>query len=205
MWPARIVAPAPVAGIDRGARRPLVATWTVVAGIDHGTWCPPAATVNRISLQRRRQMTSRELVGRPMEILLIEDNFTDAALTIRALERGGVRHRLTLVRDGAEALEFLRREGRFARAPRPDLILLDLNLPRIDGRELLADLKSDDDLSLIPVVIMTGSQDYEDELRSQRLNVEGYVTKPIDMPKFLSIVKELKDYWMSDVILPNSG
>ena len=150
-------------------------------------------------------MTSRELVGRPMEILLIEDNFTDAALTIRALERGQVRHRLTLVRDGAEALEFLRRHGRFARAPRPDLILLDLNLPRIDGRELLSDLKSDDDLSSIPVVIMTGSEDYEDELRSQRLNVEGYVTKPIDMPKFLGIVKELKDYWMSDVILPNSG
>jgi two-component system, chemotaxis family, response regulator Rcp1 len=150
-------------------------------------------------------MMNRELVGRPMEILLIEDNFTDAALTIRALERGQVRHRLTLVRDGAEALEFLRREGRFARAPRPDLILLDLNLPRIDGRELLSDLKSDDGLSSIPVVIMTGSEDYEDELRSQRLNVEGYVTKPIDMPKFLSIVKELKDYWMSDVILPNSG
>jgi CheY-like chemotaxis protein len=148
---------------------------------------------------------NRELVGRPMEILLIEDNFTDAALTIRALERGQVRHRLTLVRDGAEALEFLRRQGRFARAPRPDLILLDLNLPRIDGRELLSDLKSDDDLSAIPVVIMTGSEDYEDELRSQRLNVEGYVTKPVDMPKFLSIVKELKDYWMSDVILPNSG
>jgi CheY-like chemotaxis protein len=112
---------------------------------------------------------------------------------------------LTLVRDGAEALEFLRRQGRFARAPRPDLILLDLNLPRIDGRELLSDIKADDHLSSIPVVIMTGSEDYEDELRSQRLNVEGYVTKPVDMPKFLGLVKELKDYWMSDVILPNSG
>ena len=144
----------------------------------------------------------RELVGRPMEIMLVEDNFTDAALTIRALERGGVRHRLTLVRDGAEALEFLRRQGRFARAPRPDLILLDLNLPKIDGRELLATIKSDDDLGSIPVVIMTGSEDYEDELRGQRLNVEGYVTKPVDMPKFLGLVKELKDYWMSDVILP---
>jgi two-component system, chemotaxis family, response regulator Rcp1 len=148
---------------------------------------------------------NRELVGRPMEILLIEDNFTDAALTIRALERGNVRHRLTLVRDGAEALEFLRRQGRFARAPRPDLILLDLNLPRIDGRELLSDIKADDHLSSIPVVIMTGSEDYEDELRSQQLNVEGYVTKPVDMPKFLGLVKELKEYWMSDVILPNSG
>jgi CheY-like chemotaxis protein len=144
----------------------------------------------------------RELVGRPMEIMLVEDNFTDAALTIRALERGGVRHRLTLVRDGAEALEFLKRNGRFARAPRPDLILLDLNLPKIDGRELLATIKSDDDLGSIPVVIMTGSEDYEDELRGQRLNVEGFVTKPVDMPKFLGLVKELKDYWMSDVILP---
>ncbi len=144
----------------------------------------------------------RELVGRPMEIMLVEDNFTDAALTIRALERGGVRHRLTLVRDGAEALEFLKRQGRFARAPRPDFILLDLNLPKIDGRELLATIKADDDLSLIPVVIMTGSDDYEDELRGQRLNVEGFITKPVDMPKFLELVKELKDYWMSDVILP---
>ena len=145
---------------------------------------------------------NHDLVGRPMEIMLVEDNFTDAALTIRALERGQVRHRLTLVRDGAEALEFLRRQGRFARAPRPDLILLDLNLPKIDGRELLATIKSDDELSSIPVVIMTGSEDYEDELRGQRLNVEGFVAKPVDMPKFLSLVKELKDYWMSDVILP---
>ena len=147
-------------------------------------------------------MLNRELVGRPMEIMLVEDNFTDAALTIRALERGKVRHRLTLVRDGAEALEFLKRQGRFARAPRPDLMLLDLNLPKIDGRELLTTIKSDDDLQSIPVVIMTGSEDYEDELRGQRLNVEGFVTKPVDMPKFLSLVKELKDYWMSDVILP---
>ena len=147
-------------------------------------------------------MMNRELVGRPMEIMLVEDNFTDAALTIRALERGNVRHRLTLVRDGAEALEFLRRQSRFARAPRPDLILLDLNLPKIDGRELLATIKADHDLGSIPVVIMTGSEDYEDELRGQRLNVEGFVTKPVDMPKFLALVKELKDYWMSDVILP---
>ncbi len=145
---------------------------------------------------------SREHVGRPMEIMLVEDNFTDAALTIRALERGNVRHRLTLVRDGAEALEFLRRQGRFARAPRPDLILLDLNLPKVDGRELLATVKADHDLNAIPVVIMTGSDDYEDELRGQVLNVEGFVTKPVDMPKFLALVKELKDYWMSDVILP---
>ena len=147
-------------------------------------------------------MMNRELVGRPMEILLVEDNFTDAALTIRALERGNVRHRLTLVRDGEEAIEFLKRLGRFARAPRPDLILLDLNLPKIDGRELLAAIKAEDALNNIPVVIMTGSQDYEDELRSQQLNVEGFVTKPVDMPKFLSLVKDLKDYWMSDVILP---
>lgn len=147
----------------------------------------------------------RELIGRPMEILLVEDNFTDAALTIRALERGNVKHRLTLVRDGVEALEFLRREGRFARAPRPDLILLDLNLPRIDGLELLERLKGEEQLSSIPVVIMTGSKDYEDQLRAQHLNVESYVTKPVDMPQFLRLVKELNRYWLADVILPRVG
>lgn len=147
-------------------------------------------------------MMHNDHVGRPMEIMLVEDNFTDAALTIRALERGQVRHRLTLIRDGAEALQFLRRDGHFARAPRPDLILLDLNLPKVDGHEVLGSIKSDDNLSSIPVVIMSGSEDYEDELRGQQLQVEAYVTKPVDMPKFLRLVKELKGYWLSDVILP---
>jgi CheY-like chemotaxis protein len=149
-----------------------------------------------------RAMMHNDHVGRPMEIMLVEDNFTDAALTIRALERGQVRHRLTLIRDGAEALQFLRRDGHFARAPRPDLILLDLNLPKVDGHEVLGSIKSDDNLSSIPVVIMSGSEDYEDELRGQQLQVEAYVTKPVDMPKFLRLVKELKGYWLSDVILP---
>ncbi len=93
---------------------------------------------------------SRELIGRPMEILLVEDSLSDAALTMNALEQGGVKHRMTLIRDGEEALEFLRRKGKFARAPRPDLILLDLNLPKVDGRELLAEVRGDSGLSSIP-------------------------------------------------------
>ncbi len=145
---------------------------------------------------------SRELIGRPMEILLVEDSLSDAALTMNALEQGGVKHRMTLIRDGEEALEFLRRKGKFARAPRPDLILLDLNLPKVDGREVLAEVRGDSGLSSIPVVVITGSKEYEDELRSQQLAVESFLTKPVDMPKFLSLVKELKHHWMEDVILP---
>ena len=145
---------------------------------------------------------SRELIGRPMEILLVEDSLSDAALTMNALEQGGVKHRMTLIRDGEEALEFLRRKGKFARAPRPDLILLDLNLPKVDGREVLAEVRGDSGLCSIPVVVITGSKEYEDELRSQQLAVESFLTKPVDMPKFLSLVKELKHHWMEDVILP---
>ncbi len=145
---------------------------------------------------------SRELIGRPMEILLVEDSLSDAALTMNALEQGGVKHRMTLIRDGEEALEFLRRKGKFARAPRPDLILLDLNLPKVDGREVLGEVRGDSGLCSIPVVVITGSKEYEDELRSQQLAVESFLTKPVDMPKFLSLVKELKHHWMEDVILP---
>jgi len=145
---------------------------------------------------------SRELIGRPMEILLVEDSLSDAALTMNALEQGGVKHRMTLIRDGEEALEFLLRKGKFARAPRPDLILLDLNLPKVDGREVLAEVRADSGLCSIPVVVITGSKEYEDELRSQQLAVESFLTKPVDMPKFLSLVKELKHHWMEDVILP---
>jgi two-component system, chemotaxis family, response regulator Rcp1 len=145
---------------------------------------------------------SRELIGRPMEIMLVEDNFSDAALTMNALEKGGVKHRMTLVRDAEEALEFLRRQGKFAKAPRPDLILLDMILPKMDGGEMLAEMRADPDLASIPVVVITGSKEYEQKLRDQQLAVEGFLTKPVDMPKFLALVKELKHHWMEDVILP---
>ena len=145
---------------------------------------------------------SRETVGRPMEILLVEDSLTDAQLAIEALKRGQVKHRLTLVRDGLEAMAFLRQEGPFAKAPRPDLILLDLQLPKLDGREVLAHVKSDDNLKQIPVVILTASEAHEDILKSEDLFVDSYMTKPVDLDKFLALVKQLKKFWLEDVILP---
>ena len=122
-----------------------------------------------------------DTVGRPMEILLVEDSLSDARLTIEALKDGDILHHLTLVCDGEEALLFLRQADRFARAPRPDVILLDLALPRKDGREILAEIKSDYSLKQIPVVILTASRSHEDILRGQMLQVEGYLTKPVNL------------------------
>lgn len=144
----------------------------------------------------------RETVGRPMEILLVEDSLADARLTIEALKHGQLKHRLTLVRDGLEAMAFLRQEGPFAKAPRPDLILLDLQLPKLDGREVLTRIKSDEELKKIPLVILTASKAHEDILRSENLFVDSYMTKPVDLDKFLAVVKQLKKFWLADVILP---
>lgn len=145
---------------------------------------------------------TRQTSSRPMEILLVEDNRTDARLTIEALKDGGVQHRLTLVWDGVEALEFLNQEGRFARAPRPDVILLDLEMPNKDGREVLAEIKADYDLKNIPVVILTTSQAHEDRTRSELLHVEAYLTKPVNMPKFIGLVRQLEEFWSDDVLVP---
>lgn len=145
-----------------------------------------------------------ETVGRPMEILLVEDNLMDARLTIDALKQADVKHRLTLMRDGEEAMRFLYHEDHFARAPRPDLILLDLQLPKKDGREVLTIVKNDDDLCRIPVVVLTASKDHEDMVRSEQLAVDSYMTKPVDIDKFLMVVRELKSCWMADVILPTA-
>jgi chemotaxis family two-component system response regulator Rcp1 len=147
-------------------------------------------------------MNDRSTVGRPMEILLVEDSLVDARLTMGALQQGGFRHRLTLVRDGQEALEFVHQQGRFAKAPRPDLILLDLMLPKKTGLEVLSDVKSHEDLKSIPVVIMTASEAEEDKLSCDSLRVDGYVVKPVNMDKFLELVKQLKKFWLKDVILP---
>ncbi len=145
---------------------------------------------------------STQTIGRPMEILLVEDGLVDARVTIAALKKGQIQHRLTLIRDGQEALEFLRHQGMFARAPRPDLILLDLSLPKLDGRELLSQIKSDAELKSIPVVIMTSSDDEEDRLQSESLGVDSFITKPIDMEKFLAVVRQLKRFLHADLILP---
>ena len=137
-----------------------------------------------------------------MEILLVEDSLTSARVTIGALKRGGVQHRLTWLTDGAEAIEFLDRRGKFARAPRPDLILLDLELPGRDGREVLAEIKNDDSLQTIPVVVLTSSTTEEDVETTRRLEVEGYMTKPVDLEKFLTLVRHLERFWHADMILP---
>ncbi len=148
-------------------------------------------------------MSNPSTIGRPMEILLVEDGLVDARLTIGALQHGGFRHRLTLVRDGEEALEFIFQHGKFAQAPRPDLILLDLMLPRKSGLEVLNEVKSHEGLKDIPVVVMTASDAEEDKLQCDSLKVDGYIIKPVNMEKFLDLVRMLKKYWLDDVILPS--
>jgi two-component system, chemotaxis family, response regulator Rcp1 len=144
----------------------------------------------------------RETVGRPMEILLVEDNRMDAHFAIHALEKANFKHRCTLVVNGEEALDYLQRRAIFARAPRPDLILLDLGLPKKDGREVLSEIRADENLREIPVVVLTGSTDEADIAHTQLLQVESYLNKPVDLGKFLDVIRELKRFWMHGVILP---
>ena len=144
----------------------------------------------------------REMIGRPMEILLVEDNRMDAHFAIRALEKANFKHRCTLVVDGEEATDYLQRRGVFVRAPRPDLILLDLGLPKKDGREVLAEIRADENLREIPVVVLTGSTDEADKAQMQLLQVESYLVKPVNLSKFLDVIRELKRFWFRGVILP---
>lgn len=140
--------------------------------------------------------------GASLEILLVEDNPGDARLTLLALHDAKVVNRLHLAVDGVEAMAFLRREGRHAGAPRPDIILLDLNLPKKDGREVLAELKSDADLKRIPVVVLTTSKSEEDVLRAYNLNANSYITKPVDLDQFVKVVRTIEDFWFTVVRLP---
>jgi two-component system, chemotaxis family, response regulator Rcp1 len=135
-------------------------------------------------------------------ILLVEDNPADVRLTQEALVNGKVKHELHVASDGVEAIAFLRRQGPFRQAPRPDLILLDLNLPRKDGREVLAEIKADPDLMGIPVIILTSSQAEEDILKSYNLYANGYIVKPVDLEQFFRIIRQIKEFWMSIVVLP---
>ena len=144
----------------------------------------------------------RETVGRPMEILLVEDNLEDARMTLQALQQGQIQCRVSLVRDGAEALRFLHRQDIYARAPRPDLILLDLHLPKQSGRQVLAEVRRDPQLQAIPVVVLTASQVHQAILREEQLEVESYMTKPVDREQFLGVIRQLRRFWMEEVILP---
>ena len=139
---------------------------------------------------------------KPIEILLAEDNPGDVDLAREALLTGKVKNTLHVVSDGVFAMEFLRRQGKFAGVPRPDLILLDLNMPRKDGREVLAEVKADPDLKRIPVVILTTSQAEEDILKTYNLHANCFITKPIDLHQFIKVVQAIEEFWFTIVKLP---
>ena len=147
-------------------------------------------------------MTQSSL-GEPIDILLVEDSNADARLAQEALRSSKIRNVLHRVADGEEAMAFLHREGRYADAPRPGLILLDLNLPKKDGREVLAEIKGDENLKRIPVVILTISSDEEDVLKTYNLHANCYITKPIDLGQFVKMVRSIEDFWLTIVRLPN--
>ena len=138
----------------------------------------------------------------PIKILLVEDNPADADLARENLATSKILHELSLVGDGVEAMAFLRQQGRYANAPRPDLILLDLNVPRKDGREVLAEIKEDPTLRRIPVVVLTSSKAEEDILRSYDLQASAYVHKPVDLDGFGKIVKAIEGFWFTVVAYP---
>lgn len=141
----------------------------------------------------------------PVEILLVEDEPGDVRLTMEAFKENKLLNRLTVAKDGIEAMTILHQEGEHADAPRPDLIILDLNLPKKDGRQVLAEIKADDALKKIPVVILTTSSSDEDILRSYDLQVNCYVTKPFDLDQFLTVIKSIKTFWLEVVKLPGQS
>lgn len=142
---------------------------------------------------------------RPINILLVEDNPGDVRLIKEGLLEDKVFQEMHVTKDGEEALDFLRREGRYSEAPRPDLILLDLNLPKKDGREVLAEIKNDPELRHIPVVILTTSEAEQDILRIYEHHANCYITKPVDLEQFIKVVKSIEDFWLTIVKLPQKG
>jgi CheY-like chemotaxis protein len=144
-------------------------------------------------------------LGRPIEILLVEDDPGDVLLTVEAFKDAKVLNHVSVAEDGVEAMAFLRRQGRYAQMPLPDLILLDLNMPRKDGREVLAEIKDDPVLKRIPVVILTTSQDERDILQAYNTHANSYITKPVDLKQFLAVVESIENFWLTVVELPPNG
>lgn len=140
----------------------------------------------------------------PVEVLLVEDNPADVRLTQEALRDGKIQNRLNVARDGVEAMQYLRRVPPFESAVPPDLIILDLNLPRKDGREVLAEVKEDPDLRRIPIVVLTTSDAEKDILKSYDLHANCYITKPLDLDKFMAVARQIEDFWLAVVKLPSS-
>lgn len=140
--------------------------------------------------------------SRPVEILLVEDNPSDVRLTIEAFKDAKVRNNLTIATDGVEAMAILKKEDKYQDAARPDLILLDLNLPLKSGHEVLTEIKADEDLKSIPIVVLTTSSDDQDILKSYEFNANCYITKPVDFDQFLNVVKYIESFWLEVVILP---
>jgi CheY-like chemotaxis protein len=143
--------------------------------------------------------------GRPVEILLVEDNPGDVRLTQEALKEGKVHNNLSVAGDGVEAMSFLHREGSYATAPRPDIILLDLNLPKKDGRQVLAEVKADPDLRRIPVVVLTTSKAEEDILKTYDLHANCFITKPVEFEQFIKVVQSIEGFWLTIVQLPGTN
>jgi CheY-like chemotaxis protein len=143
--------------------------------------------------------------GQPIEILMVEDNPGDVRLTQEALREAKVRNNIHVLTDGVEALAYLRRQGRYANASRPDVILLDLNLPKKDGREVLAEIKVDPNLLRIPVVILTSSEAEEDILKAYNLHANAYVAKPVGLEQFMAVVRKIEGFWLEIVKLPDES
>ncbi|TMQ48977.1 MAG: response regulator [Candidatus Eisenbacteria bacterium] len=148
-------------------------------------------------------MNARE-PGRRLQILLVEDNPADVRLTAEVWKETGLQHGLSVVQNGEEGLAFLRREGKYASAPRPDIVLLDLNLPRKDGRELLAEMKADPRIRQVPVVVLTTSNAHQDIVRSYDLHANCYVVKPVGFEQFLQVIRSITDFWVNVAVLPAS-
>lgn len=144
-------------------------------------------------------------MGNPIEVLLVEDNPGDVRLTQEAFREGKLRVNFQVVVDGEAALDYLHRRGAYAQMGRPDLVLLDLNLPKKDGREVLAEIKEDDELKSIPVVILTTSKAEQDILKVYNLHANCYITKPVDLEQFLGVVKAIEDFWLQIVKLPSDA
>jgi two-component system, chemotaxis family, response regulator Rcp1 len=142
-------------------------------------------------------------LGKAIEILLVEDNRGDARLAQEALKDSKIKNNLHIVGDGEEASDFLFRKGKYANVPHPDLILLDLNLPKKDGRELLAEIKNDPNLKRIPVVILTTSKAEEDIIKTYDLHANCYITKPLDLDQFMKVIKSIEEFWLTIVVLPH--